>query len=182
MRYTSMRSTSLCSRATPRSRCREAMRRPPTPTRRSRGTPSASSRPAPPCRWGSARSPTRSRQSARRGGRRADYGLHSEMFTDGCMKLHRAEQDQQRAQGAVRRGKRHDVRVRLAGAVRVAGRQRGTRPAVGIVPWFGADAVITIAAHQVDVIVTEYGAADRRARPSGSAAEALAAIATPAVP
>ena len=43
-----------------RSRCPAVTRRPPTPTRRSRGTLSNSSRPARPCRRASARSPTRS--------------------------------------------------------------------------------------------------------------------------
>ena len=40
-----------------------------------------------------------------------------------------------------------------------------------IVPWFGPGAVITTPRHQVDVIVTEYGAAELEGRPFASAAK-----------
>jgi acyl-CoA hydrolase len=48
-----------------------------------------------------------------------------------------------------------------------------------IVPWFGPGAVITTPRHQVDVIVTEYGAAEWEGRPVRERGEALAAIAHP---
>jgi acyl-CoA hydrolase len=48
-----------------------------------------------------------------------------------------------------------------------------------IVPWFDAAAVITTPRHQVDVIVTEYGAAELEGRTVHQRGEALAAIAHP---
>ncbi len=49
-----------------------------------------------------------------------------------------------------------------------------------IVPWFEAGAVITTPRHQVDVIVTEYGAAELQGKTVHQRGEALAAIAHPA--
>ena len=48
-----------------------------------------------------------------------------------------------------------------------------------IVPWFGPGAVITTPRHQVDVIVTEYGAAELEGRTVRERGRALAAIAHP---
>ncbi|MGI9021099.1 MAG: acetyl-CoA hydrolase/transferase family protein [Solirubrobacterales bacterium] len=48
-----------------------------------------------------------------------------------------------------------------------------------IVPWFGAGAVITTPRHQVDVIITEYGAAELQGKTVHQRGEALAAIAHP---
>jgi acyl-CoA hydrolase len=48
-----------------------------------------------------------------------------------------------------------------------------------IVPWFGPGAVITTPRHQVDVIVTEYGAAELEGKTVQERGEALAAIAHP---
>jgi len=48
-----------------------------------------------------------------------------------------------------------------------------------IVPWFGLGAVITTPRHQVDVVVTEYGAAELEGRTVRERGEALAAIAHP---
>lgn len=48
-----------------------------------------------------------------------------------------------------------------------------------IVPWFGAGAVITTPRHQVDVIVTEHGAAELHGKTVHQRGEALAAIAHP---
>jgi acyl-CoA hydrolase len=48
-----------------------------------------------------------------------------------------------------------------------------------IVPWFGQGAVITTPRHQVDVIVTEYGAAELEGKTVRERGEALAAIAHP---
>ena len=48
-----------------------------------------------------------------------------------------------------------------------------------IVPWFDAGAVITTPRHQVDVIVTEYGAAELQGKTIRGRGEALAAIAHP---
>jgi acyl-CoA hydrolase len=48
-----------------------------------------------------------------------------------------------------------------------------------IVPWFGPGAVITTPRHQVDVIVTEYGAAELEGKTVHERGEALAAIAHP---
>jgi acyl-CoA hydrolase len=49
-----------------------------------------------------------------------------------------------------------------------------------IVPWFEAGTVITTPRHQVDVIVTEYGAAELQGKTVHQRGEALAAIAHPA--
>ena len=46
-------------------------------------------------------------------------------------------------------------------------------------PWFDAGAVITTPRHQVDVIVTEYGAAELQGKTVHQRGEALAAIAHP---
>ena len=48
-----------------------------------------------------------------------------------------------------------------------------------IVPWFEAGAVITTPRHQVDVIVTEYGAAELLGKTVHQRGEALAAVAHP---
>jgi acyl-CoA hydrolase len=48
-----------------------------------------------------------------------------------------------------------------------------------IVPWFDAGEVITTPRHQVDVVVTEYGAAELEGRTVHQRGEALAAIAHP---
>jgi acyl-CoA hydrolase len=48
-----------------------------------------------------------------------------------------------------------------------------------IVPWFDAGAVITTPRHQVDVIVTEYGAAELQGRTVHQRGETLAAVAHP---
>ncbi|MGE5697210.1 MAG: acetyl-CoA hydrolase/transferase family protein [Candidatus Sericytochromatia bacterium] len=48
-----------------------------------------------------------------------------------------------------------------------------------IVPWFAPGAVITTPRHQVDVIVTEYGAAELEGKTVRERGEALAAIAHP---
>ena len=48
-----------------------------------------------------------------------------------------------------------------------------------IVPWFEAGEVITTPRHQVDVIVTEHGAAELQGRTVHQRGEALAAIAHP---
>lgn len=48
-----------------------------------------------------------------------------------------------------------------------------------IVPWFGPGAVITTPRHQVDVIVSEYGAAELEGKTVRERGEALAAIAHP---
>ena len=48
-----------------------------------------------------------------------------------------------------------------------------------IVPWFEAGAVITTPRHQVDVVVTEFGAAELQGKTIHQRAEALAAIAHP---
>jgi acyl-CoA hydrolase len=49
-----------------------------------------------------------------------------------------------------------------------------------IVPWFEAGAVITTPRHQVDVVVTEHGAAELQGKTVRQRGEALAAIADPA--
>lgn len=49
-----------------------------------------------------------------------------------------------------------------------------------IVPWFDAGAVITTPRHQVDVIVTEHGAAELQGKTVHQRGEALAAVAHPA--
>ncbi len=48
-----------------------------------------------------------------------------------------------------------------------------------IVPWFGAGAVITTPRHQVDVVVTEHGAAELQGKTVHQRGEELAAIAHP---
>ncbi len=48
-----------------------------------------------------------------------------------------------------------------------------------IVPWFEAGTVVTTPRHQVDVVVTEYGAAELEAKTVHQRGEALAAIAHP---
>jgi acyl-CoA hydrolase len=48
-----------------------------------------------------------------------------------------------------------------------------------IVPWFGDGEVITTPRHQVDVIITEYGAAELQGKTVHQRGEALAAIAHP---
>ena len=48
-----------------------------------------------------------------------------------------------------------------------------------IVPWFGDGAVITTPRHQVDVIVTEFGAAELQGKTVHQRGEALAAVAHP---
>jgi acyl-CoA hydrolase len=48
-----------------------------------------------------------------------------------------------------------------------------------IVPWFDAGAVITTPRHQIDVIVTEYGAAELQGKTIHQRGEALAAVAHP---
>jgi acyl-CoA hydrolase len=48
-----------------------------------------------------------------------------------------------------------------------------------IVPWFNAGAVITTPRHQVDVIVTEYGAAELQGKTIHQRGQALAAVAHP---
>jgi acyl-CoA hydrolase len=48
-----------------------------------------------------------------------------------------------------------------------------------IVPWFGPGAVITTPRHQVDVIVTEYGAAELEGKTVRERGRVLAAIAHP---
>ena len=53
-------------------------------------------------------------------------------------------------------------------------RSRSARRTISrIVPWFEAGAVVTTPRHQVDVIVTEYGAAELEGRTSTSAARRL---------
>jgi acyl-CoA hydrolase len=58
--------------------------------------------------------------------------------------------------------------------------KRGDELHSKIVPWFDAGAVITTPRHQVDVIVTEYGAAELQGKTVHQRGEALAAIAHPA--
>jgi len=48
-----------------------------------------------------------------------------------------------------------------------------------IIPWFDAGAVITTPRHQVDVIITEYGAAELQGKTVHQRGEALAAVAHP---
>jgi acyl-CoA hydrolase len=49
-----------------------------------------------------------------------------------------------------------------------------------IVPWFDAGAVITTPRHQIDIVVTEYGAAELQGKTVHQRGEALASIAHPA--
>lgn len=187
-----------------------------------------------------------------------DYGLHSEMFTDGCMRLHRAGKVTNARKGqydgvsvttfafgsddlyAWLDGNRdvaflpveivnapevigaNDTMVTINGALAVdlhgqvvadtidggqfsgiggaedfvagAGMELSDRsliclpstyftsdgePRSRIVPWFGPGAVITTPRHQVDVIVTEYGAAELEGKTVRERGEALAAVAHP---
>jgi len=62
----------------------------------------------------------------------------------------------------------------LPSTITIAGQVRSR-----IVPWFEAGAVITTPRHQVDVIVTEYGAAELQGKTVHQRGEALAAIAHP---
>jgi hypothetical protein len=62
----------------------------------------------------------------------------------------------------------------LAATITVAGELRSR-----IVPWFPAGTVITTPRHQVDVIVTEYGAAELQGLTVHQRGQALAAIAHP---
>lgn len=62
----------------------------------------------------------------------------------------------------------------LPSTVSIAGELRSR-----IVPWFEAGAVITTPRHQVDVIVTEHGAAELQGKTVHQRGEALAAIAHP---
>jgi acyl-CoA hydrolase len=48
-----------------------------------------------------------------------------------------------------------------------------------IVPWFGAGAVITTPRHQVDIVITEYGAAELEGKTVHQRGDALAEIAHP---
>ncbi|MCV7067300.1 acetyl-CoA hydrolase/transferase family protein [Mycolicibacterium farcinogenes] len=186
-----------------------------------------------------------------------DYGLHSEMFTDGCMKLHRAGKVTNARKGLYDGvsvttfafgstelyawldgnedvsflpveivnapeviGANNDM-VTINGALGVdiqgqviadtiagdqfsgiggaedfvagAGLELSDRSLIclpstfdkdgvrqsRIVPWFGPGAVITTPRHQVDVIVTEYGAAELEGKTIRERGEALAAIAHP---
>jgi len=187
----------------------------------------------------------------------ADYGLHSEMFTDGCMKLHRAGKvtntNKRQYDGVsvttfafgspelyewldgntdvaflpvevvnapdVIAGNDEMVTINGALAIDIHGQvvadtiSGGQFSGIGgaedfvagaglelsdrsliclpstftkdgvlqsrIVPWFGPGAVITTPRHQVDVIVTEYGAAELEGRTVRERGEALAAIAHP---
>lgn len=186
-----------------------------------------------------------------------DYGLHSEMFTDGCMQLHRAGKVINAAKGLydgvsvttfafgtdelyrwldgnadvaflpveivnspeVIAANRNMVSINGALAVDIQGQVvadtiNGTQfSGIGgaedfvagaglelsdrsliclpstyekdgtlqsrIVPWFGPGAVITTPRHHVDVIVTEYGAAELEGRTVQERGHALAAIAHP---
>ena len=186
-----------------------------------------------------------------------DYGLHSEMFTDGCMRLHQAGKVSNTAKGVfdgvsvttfafgsaelyswldgntdvaflpveivnapeVIAANRHMVSINGALAVdihgqvvadTVAGNQfsgiGGAEDFVAgagleltdrsliclpstfekdgtlqsrIVPWFGPGAVVTTPRHHVDVIVTEYGAAELEGKTVQQRGHALAAIAHP---
>ena len=186
-----------------------------------------------------------------------DYGLHSEMFTDGCMRLHRAGKVTNAHKGQYDRVSvttfafgstelyawldgneavaflpveivnapeviaANSNMVSINGALAVdihgqvvadtiagdqfsgiggaedfvagAGLQLSDRSLIclpstfeadgrqqsRIVPWFGSGAVITTPRHQVDVIVTEYGAAELEGKTVRERGEALATIAHP---
>ncbi len=186
-----------------------------------------------------------------------DYGLHSEMFTDGCMQLHRAGKVANRTKGLydgvsvttfafgttdlytwldgnpevaflpvevvnspeMIAANRNMVSINGALAVDLqgqvvadtidgnqfsgiggaedfvagAGLELSDRSLIclpstfvkdgtlhsRIVPWFGPGAVITTPRHHVDVIVTEYGAAELEGRTVHERGRALAAIAHP---
>jgi acyl-CoA hydrolase len=62
----------------------------------------------------------------------------------------------------------------LPATFQVAGETRSR-----IVPWHDAGAVVTIPRHQVDVVVTEYGAAELETKTAHQRGQALAAIAHP---
>jgi acyl-CoA hydrolase len=187
----------------------------------------------------------------------SDYGLHSEMFTDGCMKLHRAGKVTNTGKGQydgvsvttfafgspelyewldgnsdvvflpvevvnapdVIASNNEMVTINGALAIDIHGQvvadtiSGGQFSGIGgaedfvagaglelsdrsliclpstfekdgvlqsrIVPWFGPGAVITTPRHQVDVIITEYGAAELEGRTVRERGEALAAIAHP---
>ncbi|OBA85712.1 4-hydroxybutyrate CoA-transferase [Mycobacteriaceae bacterium 1482268.1] len=187
----------------------------------------------------------------------SDYGLHSEMFTDGCMKLHRAGKVTNARKGsydgvsvttfafgspqlydwldgnsdvaflpveivnAPQVIGANDDMVTINGALAIdvhgqvvadtidggqfsgiggaedfvagAGLELSDRSLIclpstfekdgqlrsRIVPWFGPGAVITTPRHQVDVIITEYGAAELEGKTVRERGEALAAIAHP---
>ncbi|SRX83540.1 4-hydroxybutyrate CoA-transferase [Clostridium difficile 630] [Mycolicibacterium parafortuitum] len=186
-----------------------------------------------------------------------DYGLHSEMFTDGCMQLHRAGKITNAGKGLydgvsvttfafgsedlyawldgntdvaflpvdivnspeVIAANRRMVSINGALAVDIhgqvvadtidgeqfsgiggaedfvaaAGLELSDRSLVclpstyqkdgalrsRILPWFGPGAVVTTPRHHVDVIVTEYGAAELEGRTVQERGRALAAIAHP---
>lgn len=186
-----------------------------------------------------------------------EYGLHSEMFTDGCMRLHRAGKVTNTGKGIYDGvsvttfafgspdlytwldgnhdvaflpveivnapeviGANHEM-VSINGALAIdiqgqvvadtiggnqfsgiggaedfvagAGLELSDRSLIclpstyekdgelqsRIVPWFGPGAVITTPRHHVDVIVTEYGAAELEGRTVRERGEALAGIAHP---
>jgi len=186
-----------------------------------------------------------------------DYGLHSEMFTDGCMRLHRAGKVTNARKGQydgvsvttfafgspelyewldgntevaflpveivnapdVIAANNDMVTINGALAIDIQGQvvadtisgdqfsgiggaedfvagaglelsdrsliclpstfEKDDRLQSRIVPWFGPGAVITTPRHQVDVIVTEYGAAELEGKTVQERGEALAAIAHP---
>ena len=186
-----------------------------------------------------------------------DYGLHSEMFTDGCMQLHRAGKVTNAAKGlydgksvttfafgspelyewldgntdvaflpveivnspeviaanrnmiSINGGLAVDIHGQvvadtingnqfsgIGGAedfVAGAGLELSDRSLIclpstfgkddklqsRIVPWFGPGAVVTTPRHHVDVIITEYGAAELEGLTVQQRGEALAAIAHP---
>jgi len=190
-------------------------------------------------------------------GEGGDYGLHSEMFTDGCMRLHHAGKITNACKGQydgvsvttfafgspelyqwldgntdvaflpveivnapdVIGANNHMVSINGALAIDIggqvvadtiagdqfsgiggaedfvagAGLELSDRSLIclpstfqkdgvlqsRIVPWFGPGAVITTPRHQVDVIITEYGAAELEGRTVRERGEALAAIAHP---
>ncbi|MET0896748.1 MAG: acetyl-CoA hydrolase/transferase C-terminal domain-containing protein [Mycobacterium sp.] len=190
-------------------------------------------------------------------GEGGDYGLHSEMFTDGCMRLHRAGKVTNAGKGlyegrsvttfafgspelyswldgntevaflpveivnspeviganrsmiSINGGLAVDIHGQvvadtingdqfsgIGGAedfVAGAGLELSDRSLIclpstfskdgnlqsRIVPWFGPGAVITTPRHHVDIIVTEYGAAELEGLTVQQRGEALAAIAHP---
>jgi acyl-CoA hydrolase len=190
-------------------------------------------------------------------GDRGEYGLHSEMFTDGCMRLHRAGKVTNTRKGQydgvsvttfafgstelytwlddnadvvflpvdivnapeVIAANNNMVTINGALAIDIqgqvvadtiaadqfsgiggaedfvagAGLELSDRSLIclpstftkdgelqsRIVPWFGPGAVITTPRHQVDVIITEYGAAELEGKTVQERGQALAAIAHP---
>jgi acyl-CoA hydrolase len=190
-------------------------------------------------------------------GNGGDYGLHSEMFTDGCMHLHEAGKISNTRKGQydgvsvttfafgspelyawldgntdvaflpveivnspeVIAANDHMISVNGALAVDIQGQvvadtingdqfsgiggaedfvagaglelsdrsliclrstyEKDGELASRIVPWFGPGAVITTPRHQVDVVITEYGAAELEGKTVAERGEALAAIAHP---